>query len=81
MDDASASASLTAMHVADEVRLTQVRVVQVVHKKRRLAFLTVEDAETGQRGYLLTGDPAYLGPYAAALSRMTGTMMKTPSRP
>lgn len=40
---ASASASLTAMHVADEVRLTQVRVVQVVHKKRRLAFLTVED--------------------------------------
>jgi PAS domain S-box-containing protein len=34
------------------------------------AFLaTVEDAETGQRGYLLTGDTAYLAPYrAAALS-------------
>ena len=26
------------------------------------------DAETGQRGYLLTGDPVYLAPYYAALS-------------
>ncbi len=25
------------------------------------------DAETGQRGYLLTGDPAYLGPYRKAI--------------
>src|SRR5262249_37268562 len=24
------------------------------------------DAETGQRGFLLTGDPAYLGPYLSA---------------
>ena len=32
------------------------------------AFLaTVEDAETGQRGYLLTGDTAYLIPYRAAV--------------
>jgi signal transduction histidine kinase len=28
----------------------------------------VQDAETGQRGYLLSGDPAYLGPYDAALA-------------
>jgi PAS domain-containing protein len=41
---ASGGASLTAIHVADEVRLTQVRVLQVVHKKRRLALLTLEDA-------------------------------------
>jgi signal transduction histidine kinase/DNA-binding response OmpR family regulator len=27
------------------------------------------DAETGQRGYLLTGDPRYLVPYRAAVSR------------
>ena len=26
----------------------------------------VKDAETGQRGYLLTGDPGYLDPYSAA---------------
>ncbi|HEY0747572.1 MAG TPA: hypothetical protein VGD63_12785 [Steroidobacteraceae bacterium] len=37
------TASLTAMHVADEVHLTQVQVLQVVHKKRRLALLTLED--------------------------------------
>jgi PAS domain-containing protein len=41
---ASGGASLTAIHIADEVRLTQVRVLQVVHKKRRLALLTLEDA-------------------------------------
>jgi len=27
---------------------------------------TIEDAETGQRGYLLTGDQAYLTPYRQA---------------
>ena len=37
------SASLTAMHVADEVYLTQVQVLQVIHKRRRLALLTLED--------------------------------------
>src|SRR5260370_36580108 len=26
------------------------------------------DAETGQRGYLLTGEEAYLGPYRAAIT-------------
>src|SRR5215472_1791223 len=31
------------------------------------AFLaTLEDAETSQRGYLLTGDTAYLAPYESA---------------
>lgn len=29
-----------------------------------------KDAETGQRGYLLTGEEAYLEPYAAALARL-----------
>ena len=33
--------------------------------------ITVRDAETGQRGYLLTGSDAYLEPYAAALGRVT----------
>ncbi|MBV8612229.1 MAG: CHASE3 domain-containing protein [Acetobacteraceae bacterium] len=31
---------------------------------------TLKDAETGQRGYLLTGDPAYLEPYEAARARL-----------
>jgi PAS domain S-box-containing protein len=31
---------------------------------------TIRDAETGQRGYLLTNDEAYLAPYAAALREL-----------
>ena len=31
----------------------------------------VRDAETGQRGFLITGDEKYLGPYTAALSHLT----------
>jgi PAS domain S-box-containing protein len=35
------------------------------------AFLaTVEDAETGERGYLLTGDTAYLAPYRVAVQEI-----------
>lgn len=32
---------------------------------------TAQDAETGQRGYLLTGDARYLAPYEAAVSAAT----------
>ncbi len=32
-------------------------------------FSTLKEAETGQRGYLLTQDPAYLKPYYAALTQ------------
>src|SRR6478736_5518222 len=35
---------------------------------------TVRDAETGQRGYLLTGDPGYLAPYDAALRELEQRM-------
>jgi CheY-like chemotaxis protein len=31
--------------------------------KLEAALSSLKDAETGQRGYLLTGDPAYLDPY------------------
>jgi PAS domain S-box-containing protein len=31
---------------------------------------TITDAETGERGYLLTGDDSYLAPYNAALSQI-----------
>src|SRR5215210_4401106 len=31
----------------------------------------VLDAETGSRGYLLTGDPRYLEPYNAAVAQIT----------
>src|ERR1019366_8063417 len=48
---------------------------------------TLKDAETGQRGYLLTGDPAYLKPYDAALApldvdlaRVGGASLEAPVR-
>jgi len=33
---------------------------------------SLQDAETGQRGYLLTGDEAYLGPYTRAAKALGG---------
>ena len=35
---------MTALRVADQLRLTQVRVLHVAHKGRRLALLTIDDA-------------------------------------
>jgi PAS domain S-box-containing protein len=35
---------------------------------------TLKDAETGQRGYLLTGDILYLGPYEVARGRLDGDL-------
>jgi signal transduction histidine kinase/DNA-binding response OmpR family regulator/CHASE3 domain sensor protein len=37
---------------------------------------TVSEAETGQRGYLLTGDPRYLAPYDAALTSLDATLSR-----
>jgi PAS domain S-box-containing protein len=34
------------------------------------ALASVTDAETGERGYLLTGDPRYLEPYRAGVARV-----------
>ncbi|MDQ3928700.1 MAG: diguanylate cyclase [Chloroflexota bacterium] len=48
---------------------------RVVHTQEVLAQLgvtysTVQDAETSQRGYLLTGDGSYLEPYHAAIQQV-----------
>lgn len=40
---AKSEPTMIAVHVGDQLRLTQVKVLQVVHKKRRLALLTLED--------------------------------------
>jgi CHASE3 domain sensor protein len=47
----------------------------LVHSEEALTALddvlsTVKDAETGQRGYLLTGKDSYLGPYNAAIEQI-----------
>jgi methyl-accepting chemotaxis protein len=36
----------------------------------------LKDAETGQRGYVITGDPAYLEPYQAALGEIKSTQQR-----
>jgi len=35
-------------------------------------FSLLQDAETGQRGYMLTGNPSYLAPYDAATDQLQG---------
>src|SRR4051794_34684238 len=40
------------------------------------ALSTLKDAETGQRGYLLTGDDDYLVPYRVASDRMGGILAR-----
>jgi CHASE3 domain sensor protein len=37
----------------------------------RVTLQLITDAETGQRGYLLTGAPSYLEPYRAAEERIS----------
>lgn len=48
----------------------QRRTVAITDQLRALniTLSTLQDAETGQRGFLLTRDPAYLEPYASAVS-------------
>ena len=39
-------------------------------------FSTLKDAETGQRGFLITGDDRFLAPYQAALDHVEGRLAK-----
>jgi len=40
---------------------------------------SVTDAETGQRGFLITGDPAYLEPYRRGTAAIQGTLVQIAS--
>jgi PAS domain S-box-containing protein len=44
---------------------------QVLYELQQTETLLL-DAETGQRGYLLTGDPSYLDPYDRAITQVDG---------
>ena len=64
----------TAVSLLGSYRLTQLR-ERVEHIHAELLgiariYSTAVDAETGQRGYLLTGEERYLEPYRQALSRV-----------
>jgi signal transduction histidine kinase len=43
-----------------------------VRRAQAVLFSAVQDAETGQRGYLLTGDPKYLAPFERSQRRLSG---------
>src|SRR5271163_3152383 len=45
------------------------------------ALSTLKDAETGQRGYLLTGNPTDLDPYNAAVARIGQDLQTLESLP
>ena len=56
---------------ARERGIEQQQHIQAVRASLRRTLLTIEDAETGQRGYLLTGQKAYLAPYNSSRGELT----------
>ena len=52
--------------VSTRTMSTQQATIDHLHE----ALSTLKDAETGQRGYLLTGEERYLDPYKSALARL-----------
>lgn len=48
----------------------QVRITQESINRREKLLSLITDAETGQRGYMLTGNKSYLEPYQAAIDKI-----------
>jgi PAS domain S-box-containing protein len=48
----------------------QVRITQELINRREKLLSLIKDAETGQRGYLLTGNKSYLEPYQIAVNQI-----------
>jgi len=61
---------------AQEMVSAQARQLELALQLRRLqaVMLAVVDAETGQRGYLLSGNERYLAPYHQARTRLLGLL-------
>jgi len=68
------ASSVVAYFNFDALRMGNQRIIQTHQAIVSLDVLLshVQDAETGQRGYLLTGDEPYLSPYSAALRAIPG---------
>src|SRR5579862_6371269 len=47
-----------------------------VIEQAQAVLSTLKDSETGQRGYLLSGDESYLEPYAAARTRYASELQQ-----
>ena len=59
-----------------EMANRQMAVALEMHSTLHETLALVTDAETGQRGYLLTGNAEYLEPYKAALPKVDGAFSK-----
>src|SRR5437870_13397366 len=65
------NAYLTVSHLKRVQKLSAITLESSALQAKLAAVLKdVTDMETGQRGYLLTGDPAYLQPYTDAKGRI-----------
>ena len=63
---ASLLAGAYVLAAVRERGIEQQQRIQAVRGSLRRTLITIQGAETGQRGYLLTGEPAYLAPYNRA---------------
>ena len=66
------SLGVLSFRQAQQVKLERVGVRHVIDVLGRLndVGLALRDAESGQRGFILTGEPDYLGPYRSAVARL-----------
>ena len=65
--------SYESQRATGELRARVTHTVSVVDGLQSLKAMLV-DAETGQRGYLITGEEAYLEPYTAAQVSLPGAL-------
>lgn len=75
--DATVAYRATRALIDANARVTQSFEVLI---ELKATLSTVTDAEIGQRGYLITGEPAYLEPYEAALARIDGHLARLKER-
>jgi len=64
---------VSAMHRSDRTRADLMRSFEYRRELEILGSL-LKDAETGQRGYILSGEASFLGPYQLALRRLPGQL-------
>ena len=75
-------AGVIAYRATGQLATTSDAVVQAKELELSLERLlsTIRDAETGQRGYLLSGSEEYLEPYEAALAELEGRLTTVEAR-
>jgi PAS domain S-box-containing protein len=72
---------LLGMYLFRAIERLEDDIWQIANKRQTIVvleqvFSAVKDAETSQRGFILTGDEAYLEPYNSALLRIDSLLLK-----